>query len=246
MSLAATYMLPMEQSTGATRATMSTGMINARVPPWCGAVVDASISNLKQAIRTDSAHFKRYRSDLFYGRPSFNDFNIVGLFSVNKCGNITIPVLPATKHKNDRQHIANRFWRVQLLNVMFKKIFKLIKIHQSVNTLDKDISKLSKLHFMLQHFVDNVEEYLMAEKCSCENEECIVHEMTTSAIEKVVDQVRMELHPPSCTRMNLLGEVIKKISEDVHFVDRILKGQSVRITTWKLCKLTVDLANSMC
>ena len=246
MGLTATYMLPMEESTDATGATMSTGMMNLRVPPWCGAVVDASISNLKQAIRTDSVHFKRFRSDLFYGRPSFDGFNIEGLFSVNKCGNITIPVLPATKHKNVRQHIANSFWRVQLLNEMFRKIFKLIKIHQSVNILDKDISKLSKLHFMLQHFVDNVEEYLMAEKCSCENEECTVHQMTTSAIEEVMDQVRIELHPPACTRINLLGVVIKKISEDVHFVDRILKSQSVRITAWKLCKLTLDLANSMC
>ena len=222
-----------------------------KVPLWCeGVMVGMDTTSLKQAIRREKFEFEDYRQKLFYGQVSLNIPGIEEFTEDNHCNVINIPPHSATGHSNDRQSMANSLWKIQLLNEMYKKVFQLIKIHESSTTLKNNIigSNLTVMQVMIDQFVQNTEEYLMAERCSCKSVNCSVHQMSNVAIENITDQVRRR--PASgCTRMNLLGKVIKKISWLMISVDKKLKYQQIRpASNWKICQTiaAVQISNFMC
>ena len=222
-----------------------------KVPLWCeGVTLGVDITSLKREIRRDKFEFEDYRQKLFHGHASLNITGMEEFTEDNHCNVINIPPHSATSHSNDRQSMANSLWKIQLLNVMYKKVFQLIKIHESSTTLKNSIigSNLTVMQVMIDQFVQNTEEYLMAERCSCKSVNCSVHQMSNAAIENITDQVRSR--PASgCTRMNLLGKVIKKISWLMISVDKKLRYQRIHLASnWKFCKAiaAVQISNFMC
>ena len=202
---------------------------------WCSDGVDANITTLQSSISADISRLTQYMINLFHGHNFVAGFQVKGLAELGKCGSINITQYPISNYSDDRQHIANRYWNLHLLNAMYKNILKLIRVHQYSTTPQATVSKLTLLQVMVDHFVEHLEEYLMAERCSCKDEECTLHRVTTAAIDKIVDQVRMELHPPNCTRINLLGEVINMVYRETSAILRILKKLNVVPSASNLC-----------
>ena len=219
------FALPLESSS---RASQNTTEL------WCHDDVDVNIINLQKGISADVIRLRQYVVNLFHGHQSSNAFKIEGLAELDKCGSIVIPTHPASCYNNERQRIVNRLWKLYLLEEMFKNTFKLIKLHQSSTVSDRDVSKLTTMQVMINHFAENVEEYLMAERCSCKDVECTLHRVTTAAIEEIMDQARLELRPSNCTRMNLLGGVLNMVYIETGAIGDIL---DVTPSAFKLCHI---------
>ena len=189
---------------------------------WCSDGVDVNITTLQSSITADISRLRRYMVDLFHGHNFVAGFQIKGLAKSGKCGSVIIAQYPSSNYSNDRQHIANKYWNLYLLNKMYKNILKLIMVHQYSNTSQTTVSKLAILQVMINHIVERIEEYLMAERCSCKGEECTLHHVSTAAIDEIIDQVRMELRPQNCTRINLLGEVITMVYRETGDIRKIM------------------------
>ena len=210
-------------------------------PLWCADKIDANIGTLKKALRTDSIRFEQYRRKLFYGHPSLTDSHIKGLVGIHKCGPLILPTHPAIHHRNSEQLIANSLWNIQLLNDLYKKILKLIKIHQQTSISEEDISKLNLMQVMIELYKDHMEEYVLAERCSCEGVQCSIHMLDESVPDTLTNIIRMKQHPSQCSRINMIGQVVRKVAEEVQVVDKMLKEQSVGLSEWELCKTTTNL-----
>ena len=204
---------------------------------WCSDDVDVNITNLQKGIKAQVIRLRQYVFALIDGHRSSNDFKIEGLVEQDKCSSIVIPTHPVSSYSNGRQDIANKLWKLSLLKEMFKNTFKLIKLHQSSSVSDRDVSKLTTMQVMINHFVESVEEYLMAERCSCKDTECTLHHVTTAAIEEIMDQARLELRPSKCTRMNLLRGVLNMVYNETGPKTPIGDSFNVTPSAFKLCHI---------
>ena len=207
---------------------------------WCANGSEVNTTVLKMKIKGDILQFIPFRQQLIAGEDSLKIPKVEGLTG-GACDTITIPPYSVIHHNNDSQHMANILWNVQFLNELYKKTFKLIMICEYPttrdNTTDHNVAKLTKMQVMIDSFIENTEDYLMAERCSCKHATCSIHQFQLSK-ETVKDQIRLQSHSV-CTRMNFLGQVLRKIELNIKYADGkfnpILRG--IRAPPKTLCQL---------
>ena len=211
---------------------------NFSEPVWCTGSdrIDANIMDMKKTMKSDLIRIHKYSKDLLVGNDLVDGFEIAGLRGMIDCHPFVLPTYPKTNFSSNSQSIANKFWRFQLLRLMYKEIFKLIKICHQSSTPEEVISKLTTFQAMIDHYVIHTEDYLSAEQCSCAHVECLIHKVTNAAMSDVMDTVRMRNRPPKCSQMSLLGQVITVIYRESNrtlYYDQSIS--SIQSSNYKVC-----------
>ena len=203
-------------------------------PKWCLSDVDSQ-STMK-ALKTEGLRIDTYAAYLLYGHGFLSGFQIYQLNETSKCNVPNLPNHPLVMHMTNNQVVANTLWDLTLLNQLYRETFKLIRVHQQLRTSKEDLFKLTTLQVMVDHYIDLMEEYLSAERCSCEDVNCSIHEISTSVRKAFFNETTADHHPTECREVHLLGQVIKMIRREIRLLDSTgYLGRET--TTYDLCMM---------
>ena len=113
--------------------------------------------------------------------------------------------------------MSDMFWDVQLLNLMYRDIFKNIKVKENSKTSQEDVSKLATFQVMIDQFLISIEDYLAAAQCSCSGVMCSLHvfNLIEPARNTVTNVAETGIQTSGCSPMNVLGQLLILIHSKV-------------------------------
>ena len=220
---------------------LSTALCVANVtqPVWCADSIDTKVTDMmKKTMKAHLIRVQKYSKNLMFGHEleSVSNFQVAGLVDRGECPSINLTAHPNTTFKNNVQFMSNMFWDFQLLNLMYRDIFKLIKVQENSRTSQEEVLKLTTFQVMIDQFLISIEDYLAAAQCSCSGVMCSLHVLTEPARNTITNVVEMGIHTSGCSPLNMLGQVVLLMHSKVYTTLLHPAMRTGLPSTYKVCE----------
>ena len=180
--------------------------------PWCKHAIQANRTAITQRTGTEARNVQKIAQCYLENGIVCSHPQIVGMSSrrVNECGNISL-IPPAS----ELQGTANAFRNLNKLLHMYHYIWRYLELHHNDSEfLQTESAKLDMLGIVYFRFSNQVERYLQAHRCSCNDTQCTVQGIDKKEIEQEIHQ---KLQTASCTHkllLNVIMQDLRKVAKD--------------------------------
>ena len=179
--------------------------------PWCKYRIQANRTAITQRTGTEALNAISIVR-CYLGNCTDKSHQIVAVSpdKVNECGNISL-IPPAS----ELQGTANAFRNLNKLLHMYHYIWRYLELHHNDGEfLQTESPKLDMLGIVYFRFSNQVERYLQAHRCSCNDTQCTVQGIDKKEIEQEIHQ---KLQTATCTHkllLNVIMQDLRKVAND--------------------------------